>query len=337
MKVLISILSDYLQPNFLLIKEFKNKYDKLLFFTTSTMESSNKQKSLFLIKALNIRPELVTILNIKNEEDNYNKLIEIIDQQHFSKNDEYILNLTGGTKIIPMAIFNYFNANNYNAKSYYVPIGKNIIKSVDTSSEQPIKYKMNLKEYFDLQGLQFETSNEVYPESYNPEKVYKIFKSRKYQRTRDMYPKYYSGQTDTSPLMKKFLCGEWFEEYCYNRLKSELNLPDDAITKGARLFRVSPDEQNNEVDVMFVKDNNLYFFECKIIKMDWDSNSVNDYIYKLAAITKNYGLRVNSYLLTLSDMNHTTKKYQQLINKTNLLGVKKVFGFLDFEKDKLDL
>lgn len=43
MTILISILSDYLQPNFLLIKELKGKYDKLIFITTKEMERQWKK------------------------------------------------------------------------------------------------------------------------------------------------------------------------------------------------------------------------------------------------------------------------------------------------------
>lgn len=337
MKILLSILSDYLQPNFLLIKEFSDQYEKLIFITTNTMERSDKNKSHFLIKALNIPPNLVSIINIENDEDNYNNLLERLNEQHFSKNDEYILNLTGGTKIIPMAVYNFFKNNNYLMKAFYVPYGKNIIKSIETSSEQPINYKMSLKEYFDLCGLQFITDDNDYPKHWEPEKVYEKFKQFQYRKPQDMYPNYYNGKDNISPKRKKYLCGDWFEEYCFNRLKKEQNIPDNAITKGARIYRNSPDEQNNEVDVMFVKDNNLYFFECKIIKKEWNTDLVNTFIYKLAAITKNYGLKVNSYLLTLSNMDHNKAQYKSLKKKIDILGIKKVFGYQDFEKNKLDI
>ena len=337
MKIQISILSDYLQPNFLLIKEFENKYDKLVFITTNTMESPNKNKSYFLAKALNYAKDFVSIINIEDDEDNYANMHKRLNKANFSRNDEYILNLTGGTKIIPMAVYNYFKDNNFSFKAYYVPIGKNIIKGIAPDSEQPIKYKMSLKEYFDLQGLQFETTSIDYTDCPKAVKIFKLLKSNNYNRLPTMYSSNYINDNKTPEKLKKFLCGEWFEEYCYNRLKTEQNIPNNAIVKGARIFKNSPDEQNNEVDVMFVKDNNLYFFECKVIKREWDALSVNSFIYKLAAITKNYGLRVNSYLLTLSDMDHESLKFKQLKEKTNLLGIKKVFGYQDFEKNKLDL
>ena len=44
-RILISVLSDYLQPNFLLIKELEGEYDELIFITTEIMESKNKKKS----------------------------------------------------------------------------------------------------------------------------------------------------------------------------------------------------------------------------------------------------------------------------------------------------
>jgi hypothetical protein len=53
MRILLSILSDYLQPNFLLIKELEGKYDRLIFMTTAVMEE--KKKQMLLVQAFGRR------------------------------------------------------------------------------------------------------------------------------------------------------------------------------------------------------------------------------------------------------------------------------------------
>lgn len=356
MKILISILSKYLQPNFLLIKEMSGKYDKLIFVTTDFTDKNNKTSH--LCKALGISENEVGIISLKNKEDNYREIVDILEIQNFSKQNEYILNLTGGTKIIPIAIFEFFMNNGYNADFFYVPEGKNVVKNISSGDETKLSYKLNLKEYFALQGLQFQTQYADYSNYISPDRIFQMIKSFGYNKRREMIPNYYGannlGRYDIQRILekytkktqrfnlsipeslKKYLCGEWFEEYCFNKLKKEFNLKDDSITKGARIFKENPDEHNNEVDVMFIKDNQLYFFECKVINKDWDSSKLDPYLYKLAAITKNYGLIVNSYLFTLCDMSHETPKYQMLIEKLNVLKIK-VFGYQDFENDTLNL
>ena len=56
-RILISILSDYLQPNFLLIKEFEGRYDRLAFITTKEMIDKGKGHS--LEKALGLETDSV--------------------------------------------------------------------------------------------------------------------------------------------------------------------------------------------------------------------------------------------------------------------------------------
>lgn len=356
MRILISILSQYLQPNFLLIKEMTGKYDKLMFVTTEYTDKNKKTEH--LCKALGIPVDEVGIISLGSKETNYREIVELLEEKKFPKTDEYILNLTGGTKIIPIAIFEFFMNNGYNADFFYVPEGKNVLKNISSGEENKLGYQLNLKEYFSLQGLQFEPAVANYGNYMKPEEIYDIIKRNRFDRLEEMYTSFYGGNIlnvrganailekystqkrshkfVVPDSLKKYLCGEWFEEYCFNRLKSELALNKGSVVKGSRIFKNNPDEQNNEVDVMFIKENQLYFFECKVINKDWDSSKIDPYLYKLAAITKNYGLRVRSYLLTLCDMDPNTKKYQMLAEKLNVLGIK-VLGYQDFENKLLNL
>lgn len=335
MNILISVLSDYLQPNFLLIREFSERYDKLVFVTTNYTEE--KSKALHLCNALGIKPCDVEMLSLGKEEDNYDGISEILRKRNFPNSNHYILNLTGGTKIITLSVYDHFARGNYDSEFYYVPDRKSIIKSISPTREPDsiIKYRMCLREYFCLLGLKFVGDNNLFKTELATNNLYAKYKSKHYNKY--WVPELRDCQQLTTPDKKRYFGGEWFEEYCFSRLKRELAIPDDCIIKSAKIFRNSPDEQNNEADVMFVKDNQLYLFECKVVKTDWTSSHIEPYLYKLSAITKNYGLRVNTYLLTLCDMYPNVKKHEMLMEKINILGIKKVFGFQDFEKSNLDL
>ena len=88
-RILISILSDYLQPNFLLIKEFDGKYDKLIFITTEKMKGKGKGRA--LEKALGVAEN--SVQRIEVFEDDYSDVKQKLEKCSFDADDEYILNV----------------------------------------------------------------------------------------------------------------------------------------------------------------------------------------------------------------------------------------------------
>ena len=295
-RILISILSDYLQPNFLLIKEFDGKYDELMFITTSRMEETDKKKSYWLEKALALPENSVRRINVV--EDDFEKIKSAFSEENFSVEDEYLINLTGGTKVMPLAAYEYFKTG-FNSEFYYVPIGKNVIKSLSADEEFALNYRLNLKEYFTLYGLRYEDDNTLlYPENHTID-LFEKFRKQKFNRYK--VPEIRDAQTLSGPRDRSYYGGKWFEEYCYSRLKREHNLLDDSICKSASIYREDSKSNDNEIDVMFVKNNQLYVFECKVGMTGFNSprDTIEQYQYKLAAIAKDFGLKVEAYILTL--------------------------------------
>lgn len=329
-RLLVSILSDYLQPNFLLIKQFGGQYDELVFVTTDIMH--NKNKGLCLERALGLPED--SVLRIPVIEDDYDNVIKQLDQCNFSKDDEYILNLTGGTKVMTIAVNDYFRS--FRTKSYYVPIGKNLIRGIHDEETILLTYRMNLKEYFALNGLRYESENSLnYDEKHTNDLFIRLkkvnFNRKRIEELRDC-------QTLPNNKDRRYYGGEWFEEYCFNRLKQENDLKDDEICKNARIFRDDSNQNDNEIDVMFIKDNLLHIFECKVGMSGYgDFNEVvNQYMYKLAAISKDFGLRVNSYILSLhylkKNMAIETSSLNHFQKRMSVLGIKGLLDSSDFMK-----
>lgn len=323
-------MSDYLQPNFLLIKEFEGKYDELVFVTTEKMENDAKRKSYWLEKALRL-PEN-SVHRIPVVEDNFEDIKKRLSDEHFSLDNEYILNLTGGTKVMPLAVYDFFKTV-FNAHFFYVPIGKNVIKGLSADDEQPLNYRMNLDEYFTLYGLKHEPNNELlYPESATND-LFERYRKVKFNRFK--VPEIRDSQTLSNAKDKRYFGGEWFEEYCYSRLKREQNLPDDAICKAAKIYRENSKSNDNEIDVMFIKNNQLYVFECKVGMTGFGVGAAKDtieqYQYKLAAIAKDFGLRVEAYILTLHKVFNNPLKFSEktlanIVKRQSILGLR---GLLD--------
>jgi len=325
MTILISILSDYLQPNFLLIKEFKGKYDKLIFITTKEMEG--KGKGYALEKTLELEND--SVQRIEVIEDDYSNVIEKLADCSFSIHDEYILNVTGGTKVMTIAVWEFFSRR-YMSQFYYVPIGKNIIRNIYSEETIQLNYRLNLKEYFTLNGLRFDPSNETLFPLSQSRMVFNEYEQVGFKRQK--HKKICDSHNLPDAKERVYYSGAWFEDYCYWRLKKEFNLSDNAICKNAKIYRNNSEQYDNEIDVMFIRNNELYIFECKLSittsPVEKDKDVLDKYMYKLAAIAKDYGFRPKSYILTLQNIKQKWSD-MSLSNVEKRLKILGISGFLD--------
>ena len=340
MRILISILSDYLHPNFLLIKEFEGKYDQLEFVSTARMESDEKKKSHWLCKALGLEDAARKVIVV--QEDDYVKITEALAARGFSKEDTYTINLTGGTKVMTAAVCDFFKHNGYDASFYYVPIGKNEVREFYGGFPSPLAYQMSLGEYMTINGLRFEAQNGLLKPADTTMRLFEEFKRRHFD------PRGFKAIEDlgqySTPEDRRYYGGEWFEEYCYLRLKKELGLPDAAICKNAKIYREASANNDNEIDVMFVKNNKLHLFECKVTMFGYGgkaAGTIETIQYKLAAIAKDFGLVVDSYLLTLHKL-HTPRKFsedslRQIEKRARILGIRGVLDDTAFVQRKLPI
>ena len=97
----------------------------------------------------------------------------------------------------------------------------------------------------------------------------------------------------------KYITGGWFEEFIYQKIKDELQVPEENVA--LNVF-IEKDNDKNELDVIFIKDNNLNVIECKsFIGGKEGVKILNNALYKLQAIMKSkFGLNAKSYLCTQS-------------------------------------
>lgn len=104
-----------------------------------------------------------------------------------------------------------------------------------------------------------------------------------------------------------FLTGGWFEEYCYYLAEREFQ-PEDILI-GVHIARPNIDH-DNELDVIFIKENDLHVIECK----SGISNTklFNEIIYKACALKEALlGLKCHYHLYTLKkdDEQHNLRKF----------------------------
>lgn len=94
----------------------------------------------------------------------------------------------------------------------------------------------------------------------------------------------------------RYLTGGWLEEYCFNKVSGYQHLGIDDAVIGLSLKNAKG--RDNEFDVMFTKENALYFIECKSLDQYEDKDT--NVLYKIGALQKEFGLRVKSFLVTTS-------------------------------------
>ena len=132
-----------------------------------------------------------------------------------------------------------------------------------------------------------------------------------------------------------YLTGGWFEEYGYNLIREHIQLNNDRIGLNVQISHAGT---QNEFDVMFVHENVLYVIECKTALKDDGRNLLNDTLYKLSALKKDFGLIVRGYLFTLDknlrDADGRIKNDYQ--NRAALLGVRLVDGAVFSDEKKLN-
>lgn len=317
-KTIVSILSDHLLPNFLFIKEMEGQYSDLLFVSTPQMEM--QEKAMHLEVALGRKEGSVRRIVVAN--DNYKEILDALRAEQLSDSVEYVVNITGGTKTMSLAVHEYFCQ--FNASFVYVPIGKNSYYDFSTDQTYSLDYRVSLNEYFTLYGLAYDYDNDLICDAQRPFNLFNEQKMSNFYLTEEL--RY--AQKAPRPELRRYLGGEWFEEYVYLRIKRDFKLRDEDIAKSVKICRLSSTSNDNELDVVFVKDNALYVIECKVSMTGYGKEPksvVDEYLYKLAAISKDFGLRVNSYIFTLHQMWRFAKATQENMNKRmRILGIRDI-------------
>jgi hypothetical protein len=338
--ILVSLVSDQTIPNILAIHHVKP--DELLFITTKDMEKKQKiQAILTTLNRLKLPYEGNRSSSIIVQEDSILDCHQQLEQWIQGKEDaEFVVNLTGGTKIMSIAAYDYF-IKDYNSKMLYIPIRKNhyIIPSPKKSPKKPVELalRLNLIEYVTAYGLKVTNESRLKTNhdaaaarkdasawiAHNYEALYEILGwlcshlgPRRGEKRTDFREEYF-GMTDkvkeyftkfgfgldgskvTKQLTRSdvlYFTGGWLEEFCFNELVHYKGTGVDDIVLGIELQNQKGSK--NEFDVMFTKDNALYYVECKSLKQNEDKKV--EVLYKIGALQKEFGLGVKSFLVSTS-------------------------------------
>lgn len=334
----VCLVSDQTIPNILGIHHVKP--DEILFISTVKMEADKKadhilQTLLQIGLDFNKRFQKVVV----NEESLLDCKKKLDDWIVSREGEDFTVNLTGGTKIMSIAVYEYFK--DYGSKMIYIPMGKNEFitpfPKKATNTTTTLLLRLSVTEYLSAYGLkvinhkklnsnhadaqQRKALSEWIVQNYVEIKsVLERFseKLRKYRDDKKGYAwtsSYMPKNPHEKELFKKFsflyenekytkqlsqseiiyLTGGWLEEFCYNHVLSLKGKGIDDVVNG-----IIPEAKGrkNEFDVMFTKDNALYTVECK--SLDQNDDRRTEALYKIAALQKDFGLRVGSFFVSTS-------------------------------------
>lgn len=311
--VLITIVSEQTIPNVLFIKEMQKKAEHFLFVTTETMEARRKTDAIITACHISKKKTNRLLLSETKPSEMAKELREWIDFQY--ADNLFLVNLTGGTKMMSLAIYSLFKQ--YNSEYYYLPIGKNkIIRVLDNFEEveMPLLCRLSLHEYLKANGLQYSVKTGLV---YTQEQCLQLFEAwQKHDFLSTAFPLNLAIKLTGLDLHWENAPGEWFEEFIYYEARDKFHLTVSQIGSSVMIYTDAESPfHDNEFDVMWVHQNELFVAECKVTLGNKPRTKLDQVIYKLGAINKSYGLKTNSFIYTLAQIRKTNGEFSSELER----------------------
>lgn len=298
--ILISLVGDQTAPNVFLIKDAAFQHiDRYLFVTTPRMEAKGKLQQLLAATKIAKEAYQKIIASADSILDIHQKLDALELEQAGRR---YALNLTGGTKVMSIALFAYFSRPSFHTEIYYLPVGKNSYQQIfpfPATAEKKLSYQSDLITYLTSYGFAVKESGDlhspVYPKDITAKTLDVFLRSedafrkmanelrriynarRKMDRELLIQMEEIGGETASFiqtlglPLRSPdrlyaeeiaYLIGGWLEEWAYAGIQSYFSLSEAEIGVGVKT-QEERSENSNEFDLLFIKNNTLHVLECK--------------------------------------------------------------------------
>ncbi len=231
--VLVNIVSQQVVQNYLFIRQFYKNGDKLVFFHTKKFmsEAQNVLNTLFNEKIV-IDDDDVKIIEL--EEEDWPSMIECVESS--IDDDNYLVNLTGGTKYMSLAVQKAFEKAG-SCTFYYLPYPKNIFLNPNNESPIKITHHVSINEYMSVHNVKYTVKHPVNQKKYS----YSFF---------DLYTKHF---TDNDYLV-------------INKLREYRNygVEDVEYISKNNYVKVTNKGKKNEKERILPQISGLYEFLCKI-------------------------------------------------------------------------
>jgi hypothetical protein len=159
MKTIINIVSAQTLPNYLFVKQMYEEGDKVIWIVSSNKKVQQAMSS--LSNNLSDITNQQEISLTEGSEENVDCITNLLKEE-IPLNDNYYVNLTGGTKLMAIAVYDFFKNNCKNVSFFYIPLPKNIIKNIMTQEERDITYRISISEYLSLYNIPISGGHKPY-------------------------------------------------------------------------------------------------------------------------------------------------------------------------------
>lgn len=327
---LVSIISDQAVPNLLFIKQFGTESSAYYFVTTEKMEENAVTDH--LMAALKLPENRCHKIRIDAND------AALISQQlqafAFPADAEYLVNLTGGNKLMSQLVFQHFVQ--FRSRLYYAPIDSNRYQQLYpsiASVPRDSAIKTSLDDYLRAYGFVAKSSLIYYEGTPTPDSLMQqVIKAGHPAKVHAILQ---AAQQDYKGLDKRYLMGEWFELYCYRFFKEAISLADNQIACSVGVKRAdsnTPFEHDNEFDLMFIHQNDLYVIECKVYTLgNITTRKISQPMFKLASLTQKFGLKCKKYMAVLGAFSQDPDSVRQLENLRLNLDISKMLDMDAFQ------
>lgn len=353
-RTLVCLVSAQTLPNYLFIKEMYVPGDRILLITS---KGGMEQHATDLEKALGWSNATIHrhTFSEKGLEDDFQAISKELSTI-LTEDVHYVVNLTGGTKLMSLALYKQMERM-AERELYYMPYPKMMFCQLE-GEDVEVKTRLSVADYFSLYGIAFKPSRsgctasketakhcfEMFTTHAKGKVFYDALEQLRVLRDKkqvllaehdEVKPvvEFFQYQTQEKGILNKkeieYLTGGWFEEWTYYTLKEHWHLADDRISLNAH---ISIQNRQNELDVAMVLDNVLYIVECKSgIEGRRMLSEILDKANSIKALTKS--LSATSVLYAIVEDNDDWRKTAQAVginymDKTALLDEDKRYTFV---------
>ncbi len=154
--LLVSLLSDQTIPNVQLINQFISQVDKYLFISTSLMEK--KKVGTWIVKACGLSEDKL-LGTIVVDQFSFDDIEGKLDSTSFENYGRIIVNLTGGTKVMTLASFDFFR--DLGAEIYYLTGSDDTLIKLSPGRKkrsEKLKVSVNVTQYLQAYGFDIKES-----------------------------------------------------------------------------------------------------------------------------------------------------------------------------------
>ncbi len=294
---IVMLVDERTLPNLQFIHEFGTGADEYIFITTRKMEVPDANRVNWIIKSAGIDDEKCSRLVC--DPHGISQTSQQLSGLNLDLANEYLVHITCGTKIMALAAYSFFGRFP-KARIIFSFLGEGSYRQLHphiTRAEHEYKTKPSLKASLLAHGLKI---------AFADRKLTDVAMGRhlmdeciKNNNRQNHIPEIRKAMKCITPEERSYFSGGWFEEYVYDRIKTELKLADDQI---AMKVSVRKAEVYNEFDVIFLYRDRIHVVECKAYFSRHNlKTKVEGALYKLGALDDKFGMNTRSLFFTNLD------------------------------------